>query len=80
MIIASNWHLQKHLNYLSAAVTQSEILLAFGKLVFFYSLILIRENQSPKTARAKMRETLSIKYLALNCRVVFKKRKMPNVQ
>lgn len=42
MIIASNWHPQKHLNYLSAAVTQSRILPTFGKLaiLFFLSMLL----------------------------------------
>lgn len=57
MIIASNWHPQKHLNYLSATVTQrAKFFLPFGKLSIllfsFNPVVLTHTNQSLVSASA----------------------------
>ena len=59
MIIASNGHPQKHLNYLSAAVTQrAKFFLPFENFQYCFSyfnaIILIHTNQSLKSATAKI--------------------------
>lgn len=55
MIIASNWHPHKLLNYLSAAVTQrAKFFLPLENWFSFHIVILISTNQSVKSATAEI--------------------------
>lgn len=74
MIIASNWHPQKHLNYLSATVTQrAKFFLSFGKLsiLFFFSFFqccssnTYRPKPDDQQEQRYLHETLFTKYFPM---------------